>query len=178
VANTSGIIRQVSRSNGAIVCRAAAAYNAFFALRIALILFPMTLPLYFLETFIIFTCGGPGLAPLAGCPLSHWSCLLGVHPLLIYWEDAPGGLLYRGLRYQEPRDHLIEPVCHYLSREGHCLPDTGCLLINTSIPAISGATVTGINPEGALVVGAGVGTGASAVEISALWPGENCTIVV
>jgi hypothetical protein len=79
-------------------------------------LFPMTLPLHFLETFIIFTCRGPGLSPRVSYPLYLWSCLLGVHPLLIYWDDASGGLLCRELWNKEPLDPLIEPVLQLIVR--------------------------------------------------------------
>jgi hypothetical protein len=84
---TSGITRQVSRSSGATVCRAAAAYNACFALRIAPILFPMTLALYFFETFITFT-WNYGTRVIRkhqiGIPFS---------PVLVYWVSVQPGYI-------------------------------------------------------------------------------------
>lgn len=107
---TSGITRQVSRSSGATVCRAAAAYNACFALRIAPILFPMTLALYFFETFITFT-WNYGTRVIRkhqiGMPFFTGPCLLGLRSGRIYWDDAGGRSIHPGMLQREP---FVPPI--------------------------------------------------------------------
>lgn len=114
---TNGITRQASRSSGATVWMAAAAYNACFVLRIALLLFPMTRALQFLVTYIAFTWRDRDWGTSLEIPPSSGPRILGVHPVRIYWDDATGKPVYPGLWQRGPPVSLIEPVLQEIVRK-------------------------------------------------------------